>query len=478
VRGWLKSFVTVLAGAALLPAVAGVLSAAIRPAPCDRPELTAAIGADQTAAQRTTPDRLTIVLAGDTGFNTTDAKVDAKGVQRGKQVISFVDTLAGVANAVDGDLAFVNLETVVTDRNDLPPQGRSKGTFHFRSHPDALKALIDTGFNLFSLANNHAYDYGPQGIEETLYHLAVANSEQTIAFAGIGSNSEEAIRPACLDLGGARIGFAAVGITAGDQPQSRAGQNKAGQASYRDRPDFMAVVDKLVSMPADYRILSIHYGLEGRVVPDERQLADWRKLAGEEKGIDLIVGHHPHVAQGVELNGKSLIFYGLGTLVHPGTTEPTRFGICRDYGLMAKVHLARKDGALRVEAIEAIPLTNTQTRPERFAAAEGAERIHALNHLAAKLDDGKNAKGVRFAPRPDGSGLYCAEGAAALGGTIGTLCQGWQPPGEPDEALAAKIASACADKPFYGKPALVRRKVPQRRRASPSPSPFGTFGPQ
>jgi Bacterial capsule synthesis protein PGA_cap len=478
VHGRLKSRVMVAAGAVLLAFAASIPSAATRPGPCDRPELPAAIGAGEPA-QRASPDRLTIVLAGDTGFNTTDAKVDAKGMQKGKQVTSFADSLAGVASAVDGDLAFVNLETVVTDRNDLAPEGRGRGTFHFRSHPDALKALIQSGFNLFSLANNHAYDYGAQGIEETLYHLAVANAERAIAFAGTGSNFEEAIRPGCLDVGGARIGFAAIGILTGDQPQSRAGPNKAGQASYRDRPDFVAVVDKLASMPADYRILSLHYGVEGRVVPDERQLDDWRKFAAEEKGIDLIVGHHPHVAQGVELNGKSLIFYGLGNFLHPGTLEPARFGLCRDYGLMSKVHLARSGGAWRVEAIEAIPLTNTQSRPERFVAGEGTKRIHALNHLAAGLDDGKNARGVRFAPRPDGSGLYCADGAAALGGEIGTLCQGWQQPGDPDKALAATIASACEDKPFYGKPALVKRRVPQRRRAGPSsPSPFGTVGPQ
>jgi len=226
-------------------------------------------------------------------------------------------------------------------------------------------------------------------------------------------------------------------------------------------------------MPADYRILSSHYGLEGRVVPDERQLADWRGLAAEQKNIDLILGHHPHVVQGVELNGKSLIFYGLGNFLHPGTAEMTRFGICRDYGLMAKVHLARLDGAWRVEAIEAIPLTNTQTKPERFAAAEGTKRIYALNHLAAGLDDGKTAKGVRFTPKPDGSGLYCADGAADLGGTLGTLCQGWQQAGEPDKPLATKIAAACEDKPFYGKPSIAKRRAPSQRRGPAQPFPFG-----
>jgi poly-gamma-glutamate synthesis protein (capsule biosynthesis protein) len=474
-RGWLRTLIFIVAGAALLPA-AGLLYAAARVGPCDRTEVTASIGEGQTAAApQSLPDRLTIVLVGDTGFNATDAPVDAKGLRRGKQVTAFSYLLGGIAGEVDGDLAFVNLETVVTDRNDLATEGKGKGAFHFRSHPLALNALIDAGFNLFSLANNHAFDYGGMGIEETLYHLAVANTRKAIAYAGIGSNFEEAIRPGCLDVDGARIALSAISIITGDDPKYRAGPDSPGQASYRDRPDFEAVVEKLVAMPADYRILSIHYGLEGRVEPDDRQIDDWRTFAAEEKGIDLIVGHHPHVVQGVELNGKSLIFYGLGNFLHPGTAEMTRFGICRDYGLMAKVYLARIDGVWKVEAIEAIPLTNTKLRPAPFGAEEAERRIYALNHLAGGLDDGKNAKGVRFTPQQNGSGLYCADGAAALGGEIGTLCQSWQPPGEPDKALAAKLAAACADKPFYGKPSLVKRRAPARREAAPPRAPLSGF---
>ena len=115
----------------------------------------------------------------------------------------------------------------------------------------------------------------------------MANAEKAIAYAGIGSNFDEAIHPGCIDLDGTRIAFSAIGIMTGDQPQYRAGPNKPGQASYRDRPDFEATVDKLVAMPADYRILSIHYGLEGRVVPDERQLADWRNLRRRSRRISI-----------------------------------------------------------------------------------------------------------------------------------------------------------------------------------------------
>jgi hypothetical protein len=476
-RRWLKPLGIAAAGVALLPAAGGLLYAGARTAPCDRTELTASIGTPQTDSQHPASlDRLTIVLVGDAGFNPTDAEVDANGMRRkGKQSISFTDTLSGVAKDVDGDLAFINLEAVVTDRNDIPPETKGKGAFHFRSHPAALKALIGAGFNLFSLANDHSYDHGAAGIEETLYHVAVANAERAIAYAGIGSNFEEAIKPGCIDVGGSRIALGAIGIMTGDQPQYRAGPNKAGQASYRDRADFEAAVNKLIAMPADYRILSIHYGLEGRVVPDDRQLADWRGFAAGEKNIDLIVGHHPHVVQGVELNGKSLIFYGLGNFLHPGTAELARFGLCRDYGLMAKVHLARQGGGWQVAAIEAIALTNTQIKPEPLTPEEGTKRIYALNYLAAELDDEKGAKGVRFTPRSDGSGLYCADDAAALGGEIATLCQGWQQAAEPDAPLAKKIANACEDEPFYGKPAMVKRRVqPQRQRRGPAqPFPFG-----
>ena len=257
--------------------------------------------------------------------------------------------LGGIASEIDGDLAFLNLETVVTDRNDLTPRRQRQGARSISAATRlALKALIDHRLQSVLARQQPRLRLWRQGIEETLYHLAVANAERAIAYAGIGSNFDEAIKPGCIDLDGTR-----------DRPSPRSASSPAisrniapaadspGQASYRDRHDFEAAVDKLAAMPADYRILSIHYGLEGRVCPDDRQLADWREFAAGEKGIDLIVGHHPHVAQGVELDGKSLIFYGLGNFLHPGTAEMTRFGICRDYGLMAKVHLARIDGAWR-----------------------------------------------------------------------------------------------------------------------------------
>jgi hypothetical protein len=174
------------------------------------------------------------------------------------------------------------------------------------------------------------------------------------------------------------------------------------------------------------------------------------------------------VAQGVERAGDKLIFDGLGNFLHPGTAEMTRFGVCRDYGLMAKVHLAKLEGDWKVGAIEAIPLTKTHMRPERFPAQQSLTRIYALNYLGAQLGDGRTSEGLRFTPRDDGSGLYCADGASGLGEKIGALCANWRPAPAIPKQLSRQLASACADKPFYG-------AGQKKKRTAPS---FWGFGPR
>ena len=459
------------------PGTADRAQADMRIVPCANAEYTAALGGAPSLARKTGaegPSQLTLVLAGDTGFNPKGAPVDARGFTKNRQSLTFAESLSGVTDELDGDLAFLNLETVVTDRNDLPPDMKGQTSpYNFRSHPAGLDALVGAGFNLFSLANNHSMDYGPKGAEETLYHMAVAGAARpdgkAIAYAGLGADFEEATRPGCLELGGMKLGFAATGIVTGQRAEHRAGDAKPGQAAYRRRGDFEIVVNRLREIPADYRILSIHYGLEGRVVPDKRQLDDWRGFAAREKGIDLIVGHHPHVAQGVERVGDSLIFYGLGNFLHPGTAEMKRFGLCRDYGLMAKVHLAKAGQKWTVGAIEAIPITNTHVRPQRCSPQDGARRIFALNYLGARLGNRPGSEGLRFTPRGDGTGLYCALGADSLGGRIGALCQAWTPAPPIPAQLSAQLANACADKPFYG---AGRKK---KRSVSDSIFGFGQF---
>ena len=124
----------------------------------------------------------------------------------------------------------------------------------------------------------------------------------------------------------------------------------------------------------------------------------------------------------------------------------TSKGICHDYGLMARVHLKKApDGKLRLRAVEAIPVTDTHIRPHPLAGDKGQARIHALNYLAATLDsEADGARGVRFTPQADGSGLYCVAGAKGDGGTIGALCKSYKPAPAIPSSLRSAIASSCS----------------------------------
>src|SRR6185295_18328272 len=158
---------------------------------------------------------------------------------------------------------------------------------------------------------------------------------------------------------------------------------------------------------------------EVRTNEDDRERLRW--IAVSRAGIDLVVGHHQHVVAGVEITRGKLIFYGLGNFLHLGTQDMSAFDICRDYGLIARVHLAASpSGAFIVRAVEAIPIRRMHIRTTRLAPEDSADRIHVLNHLAEALDNpAAGSWGVRFAPQPDGRGLYCAPDAQNDAGAIG-----------------------------------------------------------
>ncbi len=391
---------------------------------------------------------VTIVLAGDTGFNANHQRVESRGVYKHRRFQTWKQTTAGIIKDINGDINFLNVETVVTDRNDLRRDTKGQGgPFNFRSHPAGLRHLVDTvGFNVLSLANNHSMDYGVAGLKDTLRHIAALRRGGRLkAATGIGLNREQASRPQVVRVKGLDVAFAAIGIVTNNLARHRAGLTKPGQIAYRFDADYAEILRRLSVKKSDYRILSIHYGIEGRVRTDGRQIKEWRRQAALGAGIDLIVGHHAHVVRGVEIVGSKVIFYGLGNFLHQGTANMSGKGICRDYGLLARVHaLKGGDGRLRAAAIEAIPITAMHFSPRRLAVKKSHARVHALNYLGARLGskDGK-ARGVRFTPQRDGSGLYCFPGAAKMPGRIGALCANWQPAPPIPASLRRRIAGSC-----------------------------------
>ncbi len=412
---------------------------------------------------------LTVTLGGDLGLGSHAARAEADGARRHGAFLPWHELTAGIRPLLDGDLNFANLETVVTASNTLPPEAK---TFVFRSHPDGVRHLADIGFNLLSTANNHAVDYGTAGMRDTLRNLdALAGEGRILAHGGLGATNSAAGRTHVMSVRGTRVAFSAFGISTG----GRAGEDRPGLMEWRVPSDVATVLENLTGAAADVRILSVHHGEERSVATDPDAIRKLRHQAVLAGGIDIVAGHHAHVVQGIELTQGRLIFYGLGNLLHPGMQDMGALDMCRDYGLLARVHLAGgPSGRLTVRAVEAIPLTDMHWRARPMPSARATERIHVLNHLASALDDpAKGARGVRFAVRPDGTGLYCEPGADREPGHVGDLCRTWRGASHTPVDLATRIASACQSRELVASASKSRplAQQPFRLGAIPAATP-------
>lgn len=423
--------------------------------------LANASGARAEIAQpeRTSPadrDAITLVLTGDIGLNATLERTRPDGGQRHGTTLQWATLIAGIAAELKGDLVFGNLETVVTNRNDLPPQPKA---FNFRTHPNGVRHLIESGFNLFSTANNHAADFGRDGMLETLAHLDALGHLGLKAHAGLGRTYQEAVEPRAIATSSGRLLLSAAGIGGAI---ARAGG--PGQIAWNSRQDFSELLRHLARAEGNYRMLSVHYGTELSVAPAAGDVVRLRDEAVRAAGVDLVIGHHAHVAAGIqEIDGK-LIFYGLGNFLHMGTQDMSRFGLCRDYGMLARLHLMPgADGRLSARAVEVVPVTGTHSAPRPMAPEQATKRIHVLNSLANGLDAPHvGAAGLRLTPQADGRGLYCFPGANKEPGRVSKLCAGWMPALPPGEPLADQISADCGRMAVSGRERLAS-KAPIRR---------------
>lgn len=376
-------------------------------------------------------ERLTVVLVGDTGLNMSGAPTSSLGGFKFDRVINADEAMRRIRGMIAGDVVFGNLETAVMDRNDLPARVKQ---FVFRTHPAAVKSFVQAGFNVFSLANNHALDYGPRGAGETLRHVSALEAEGLAAWPGLAETREAALEPHVFNRNGARIAVTAIGIGGGGLP---APPGSAGMLRIED--DGAAAIAALHNVKADLRILSAHQGAELSPFPDDEEFSRLRSLAPADGGATIAAGHHAHVAKGVELRGNRLIAYGLGNFLHFGMRNMAALDICRDFGLMLRVTLSRASGdAFSIESVEALPLTDMHVQTRVLDPADAAMRVDVLNYLSAAFDDPVvGARGLRFAPQADGRGLWCAETATS------DLCREWRAPPLASDARLEEIKVAC-----------------------------------
>ncbi len=204
------------------------------------------------------------------------------------------------------DITVGNLETALGDTGE--PEEKS---YTFQSPPAAAESLAWGGFDVISLANNHAMDYGPESLLQGIDLL----KKQNIAPIGAGANAEFARAPYITSVNGlnvAFLGYVHVPVEARgnffDTATWTATETTPGLAWAN--PDDIIEDVTAVSPLVDLVVVVLHSGYEYVEPPSEEQLA--AAHAAIDAGADLVVGHHAHILQAVEFYKDGVIAYGLG----------------------------------------------------------------------------------------------------------------------------------------------------------------------
>jgi len=198
------------------------------------------------------------------------------------------------------DIAFCNLECAVSP----DATGKSKGNV-FCVKPADAKGLSYAGFDVVSLANNHMFDCEKKGILSTMEFL----TKEKIRFAGAGKTTAEAIRPAIFDVRNIRVGFLA--FCAYPMDWINLEEDDPAIAFYDSTIAIEAVSE--LKKKADVVVVSMHWGDEYKKLPNSSQINIAHQLI--DAGADLILGHHPHVTQKIDMYKDGLIAYSLGNFV-------------------------------------------------------------------------------------------------------------------------------------------------------------------
>jgi poly-gamma-glutamate synthesis protein (capsule biosynthesis protein) len=214
----------------------------------------------------------------------------------------------------DADMTVGNLESALGE-GGIP---EDKG-YTFRAPPQAAQSLALAGFDLLSLANNHAMDYGPM----LLLDAILALEKEGVAAVGAGRNDTAANQPYSITINGLEFAF----LSFVDVPQEFRGFDTRSWQAQHSRPGLawadagqMQTQIGQAKGDADIVIVLLHSGYEYVPQPSPPQITAARTAV--EAGADLVIGHHAHLLQPVEFNPDGLIVYGLGNFVFEDAGPP------------------------------------------------------------------------------------------------------------------------------------------------------------
>lgn len=298
----------------------GVGAASLRPVPVTKRPAVAGVQATPVPTPTQAPKIIILAAVGDVMLGRS---VQEQMEKRGDFGWPWAEVGQRLAAA---DLTVGNLEAAI-----VPGCTQAENRFKFCAKPETIPGMAEAGFDVWSQANNHSYNYGREGYE---------GSVEILAQAGMAVTDPE--RLVIKEVEGIKLGFLGFDDVTQELDLAEAGAAIASAS---------AQVEVMIPM--------VHWGVEYVDNPTERQQEVAQMMAGA--GADLIIGSHPHWVQGVDKLGETLVFWSLGNMVFDQMwSEETR------QGAIAEIRVRITDYGLQTIEYELVPVKIYEFGQPRF----------------------------------------------------------------------------------------------------------------
>jgi poly-gamma-glutamate capsule biosynthesis protein CapA/YwtB (metallophosphatase superfamily) len=272
----------------------------------------------------------------------------------------FIEGIKGIFQA--DDFTTVNLETTLTTSAQ-----KAQKKFRFKGDPTYAQIFTLGGIEAVNLANNHIHDYLQQGYDDTLVSL----EKQNIGYFGYDQQYVTKVK-------NVKIGA-------------------LGYEGWNDSPEIRSQVKKDIKSLRDQgvQIILVHYhwGVERQYVPTEAQKTLARYTI--DAGADLILGHHPHVVQGIEEYNGKFIVYSLGNFMFGGNRNPSD----KDTYVFQQTFHLKNDVLTDQKEINVIPFSiSSVTNRNNYQPVplEGAEADRVMQKIIDSSDQINGSKWIVY----------------------------------------------------------------------------------
>lgn len=210
----------------------------------------------------------------------------------------------------DSDYSIVNLECPVVENVAQPIM---KCGPNLKCNNKGIEALKWTGFDCVTLANNHFYDYGEEGVEDTLKALM----RNELDYVGGGKNIYDASKTLYKEICGYKLAI----INCCEHEFSIATESSAGSNPLNVIQQYYAIRE--AKQTSDYVIVVVHGGVEHFWLPSPRMKETYRFFV--DAGADAVINHHQHCYSGYEVFKNKPIIYGVGNYCFDGKRDNERW---------------------------------------------------------------------------------------------------------------------------------------------------------